>query len=135
MPNQIVQTPRENDHDLRYFSDVDTIAVAVAEEQGETRSLGVIPHREESVRKLIARLGPRGTLRICYEAGMCGYALYWLLQEMGVDCAVIAPSLIPQPAGERVKTDRLDALRLARCHRAGELVPILASELATQNRP
>lgn len=113
---------------LRYVGldvHVDTIAVAVAEEQGETRSLGVIPHREESVRKLIARLGPRGTLRICYEAGMCGYALYWLLQEMGVDCAVIAPSLIPQRAGERVKTDRLDALRLARCHRAGELVPIL----------
>jgi transposase len=105
---------------------VDSIAVAVADEGGgEARSLGAIPNTAEAVRKLIARLGPNDRLRICYEAGQCGFVLYWQLHEMNVYCAVIAPSLIPQRSGERVKTDRLDALRLARCFRAGELTAIL----------
>jgi transposase len=97
--------------------------VAVAEAEGEPRSLGTIPNNPEAVRKLTARLGPVERLRVCYEAGLCGFVLYWQLLELGVPCAVIAPSLIPQRAGERVKTDRLDALRLVRCYRAGELVP------------
>jgi transposase len=104
---------------------VETLAVAVAEAEGEPRSLGTIPNNPEAVRKLIARLGPVEQLRVCYEAGLCGFVLYWQLLELGVHCAVIAPSLIPQRAGERVKTDRLDALRLGRCYRAGELVAIL----------
>jgi transposase len=113
---------------LRYVGldvHVDSITVAVADEKDEPRSLGAIPNTSEAVRKLVARLGPCATLRVCYEAGQCGFVLYWLLHEMGVTCAVIAPSLIPQRTGERVKTDRLDALRLARCHRAGELTAIL----------
>jgi transposase len=113
---------------LRYVGldvHVDSITVALAEEGEEPRSLGAIPNTSESVRKLIVRLGPCEQLRVCYEAGLCGFVLYWQLQEMGVHCSVIAPSLIPQRAGERVKTDRLDALRLVRCFRAGELVAIL----------
>src|SRR3954467_12992244 len=67
--------------------------------------------------------GPKG-LQVCYEAGPTGYALYWQLTKLGVECEVIAPSLIPTKAGDRVKTDRRDAIKLARCYRAGELTPV-----------
>lgn len=102
----------------------ETIAVAVAEQGGEVRSLGTIPNRLESIRKLIGKLGPVNELRICYEAGPTGYVLYWQLTQLGVDCQVIAPSLIPTKAGDRVKTDRRDAEKLARCLRAGELTAV-----------
>lgn len=102
----------------------DTIAVAVAEPGGEVRSHGVIPNRLESIRKLIGKLGPAQTLKACYEAGPTGYVLYWQLTQLGVNCEVIAPSLVPTKAGDRVKTDRRDAEKLARCHRAGELTAV-----------
>jgi transposase len=102
----------------------ETIAVAVAEQGGEVRSLGVIPNREEAVRKLIRRLGPVEPLRFCYEAGPTGYALYWQLVRMGAQCEVVAPTLVPVKAGDRVKTDRRDALKLARNYRAGELTAV-----------
>ncbi len=102
----------------------DTIAVAVAEQAGEVRSHGIIPNRLESVRKLIHKLGPVQQLRACYEAGPTGYVLYWQLTQLGVACDVIAPSLVPTKAGDRVKTDRRDAEKLARCHRAGELTAV-----------
>ena len=69
----------------------ETIAVAVAEPDGEIRSLGIIPNRLESVRKMIGKLGPASTLRCCYEAGPTGYVLYWQLAQLGVKCEVIAP--------------------------------------------
>jgi transposase len=65
-----------------------------------------------------------GDLKCCYEAGPTGYVLYWQLTQLGVACEVIAPSLIPTKAGDRVKTDRRDAEKLARCYRAGELTPV-----------
>jgi transposase len=102
----------------------DTIAVAVAEAGGEVRSFGIIPNRLESVRKMIVKLAPIKTLKCCYEAGPTGYVLYWQLTQLGVACEVIAPSLIPTKAGDRVKTDRRDAEKLARCYRAGELTPV-----------
>jgi transposase len=102
----------------------ETIAVAVAEAGGEVRSVGVIPNRLESVRKLVHKLGPVAQLRACYEAGPTGYVLYWQLTQLGVACEVIAPSLVPTKAGDRVKTDRRDAEKLARCYRAGELTPV-----------
>jgi transposase len=108
----------------------ETIAVAVAETGGEVRSLGVIPNRLESLRKLIHKLGPVQHLRICYEAGPTGYVLYWQLTQLGVDCKVIAPSLVPTKAGDRVKTDRRDAEKLARCHRAGELTAVWVPDAA-----
>jgi transposase len=108
----------------------ETIAVAVAEETGEVRSLGTIPNRPESVRKLIGKLGPVGKLKCCYEAGPTGYVLYWQLTGMGIACEVIAPSLVPVKAGDRVKTDRRDAEKLARCHRAGELTPVWVPDAA-----
>jgi transposase len=102
----------------------ETISVAVAEADGEVRSLGTIANRAESIRKLIRKLGCVEQLRACYEAGPTGYVLYWQLSELGVECAVIAPTLAPVKAGDRVKTDRRDAERLARSHRAGDLTAV-----------
>ena len=102
----------------------ETIAVAVAEQEGEIRSLGMIPNREESVRKLVKKLGPVEQLRFCYEAGVTGYALYWQLTRLGAKCEVVAPTLVPVKAGDRVKTDRRDTLKLARNYRAGELTAV-----------
>ena len=99
----------------------ETIAVAVAEVGGEVRSLGMIANRAESVRRLINRLGKPQSLKVCYEAGPTGYVLYWQLSELGVHCEVVAPTLVPVKAGDRVKTDRRDAEKLARCYRAGDL--------------
>jgi transposase len=104
----------------------ETIAIAVAESgrNGEVRSLGTIPNRLESVRKLLQKLGGPKALKVCYEAGPTGYALYWQLTKLGVECEVIAPTLIPKKPGDRVKTDRRDAINLARCYRAGDLTAV-----------
>lgn len=102
----------------------ETIAVAVAESSGEVRSVGTIPNRPESVRKLTKKLGPAESLRVCYEAGPTGYVLYWQLTGMGVHCDVVAPTLVPVKAGDRVKTDRRDAEKLARSYRSGDLTPV-----------
>jgi transposase len=88
----------------------DSIAAAVAEREGEARSRGIIPNTTEAVAKLIKQLGPARRLRVCYEAGPCGYVLYRQLKRLGVHCEVIAPSLMPVRPGDRVKTDRRDAL-------------------------
>jgi transposase len=108
----------------------ETIAVAVAEPDGEVRPLGIIPNRPEAVAKLIRKLGPRGQLRACYEAGPCGYVLYWQLTKLGVPCDVVAPTLVPTKPGDRVKTDRRDAAKLARCYRAGDLTPVWVPDAA-----
>ncbi len=108
----------------------ETIAVAVAEPGGEVRSLGTIPNRPEPVARLIRKLGKPEQLRVCYEAGPTGYVLYWQLNELGVKCAVIAPTLVPVKAGDRVKTDRRDAEKLARCYRAGDLTPVWVPDAA-----
>jgi transposase len=102
----------------------ETITVAVAEPDGSVRSLGTIANRAESIRKLVKKLGPVEQLRVCYEAGPTGYVLYWQLCELGVACEVIAPTLVPVKAGDRVKTDRRDAERLARSYRSGDLTAV-----------
>jgi transposase len=108
----------------------DTVAVAVAEPGGDVRSLGVIRNREESIRRLVRKLGAVEQLRACYEAGPTGYVLYWQLTAMGVECDVVAPTLIPVKSGDRVKTDRRDAEKLARCHRAGDLTAVWVPDAA-----
>jgi transposase len=108
----------------------DTIAVAVAEAGGEVRSPGIIANKLESIRKMIGKLGPVGSLKCCYEAGPTGYVLYWQLTQLGVACEVIAPSLVPVKAGDCVKTDRRDAEKLARCYRAGELTAVWVPDAA-----
>src|SRR5690349_3535972 len=117
--------------DSAVFVGLDTsklkISVALAEEgrQGEVRFLGDIDHTPEAVRRLVTKLaGKYGRLLFCYEAGPTGYGLQRQICTLGHDCAVIAPSLIPKRPGERVKTNRRDALTLARLHRAGELTQI-----------
>ena len=102
----------------------ETIAVAVAETDGEVRSLGIIPNREESIRRLIKKLGSPEQLRACYEAGPTGYVLHWQLTSLGVKCEVVAPTLVPVKPGDRVKTDRRDARKLAQSYRAGDLTAV-----------
>ncbi len=102
----------------------ETIAIAVAEPTGEVRSLGMIPNRSESIRRLVKKLGPINRLRVCYEAGPTGYVVYWQLTALGVRCEVVAPTLVPIKAGDRVKTDRRDAEKLARSYRAGDLTAV-----------
>ncbi len=118
--------------DLALDVHADTMHAAVAEADGDVRDLGVRPHRPEAVRKLVAKLGPRDRLRVCYEAGPTGYPLYWQLTALGIHCDVIAPTLIPTKAGDRVKTDRRDALRLARAYRAGDLTAVWVPDAATE---
>lgn len=104
---------------------METIAVAIADAgRGEPRYWGAIPHTPEAVRKLFAQLGEADEIEACYEAGPTGYELQRLLTHLGIRCVVVAPSLIPKRPGEKVKTDRRDALRLAQLHRAGELTPV-----------
>ena len=110
----------------------ETIAVAVAEPDGEVRSLGTIANRAESIRKLVKKLGAVDQLQACYEAGPTGYVLYWQLAELGVKCEVIAPTLVPMKAGDRVKTDRRDATKLARCHRAGDLTAVWVPDAGSE---
>jgi transposase len=110
----------------------ETITVAVAEPDGEVRSLGTIANRAESIRKLVRKLGSAEQLRACYEAGPTGYVIYWQLAELGVKCEVIAPTLMPMKAGDRVKTDRRDAERLARSYRSGDLTAVWVPDEASE---
>jgi transposase len=111
----------------------ETIAVAVAEKDGTVQSVGTVPNRPESIRGLFKKLGKNGCkLHVCYEAGACGYVLYWQLSELGIECEVVAPTLIPIKTGDRVKTDRRDAERLARLLRSGDLTPVWVPDIEQQ---
>ena len=102
----------------------ETIAVAVARAGRDTpESWGEIANRPKAIAKLIERLNVEfdgEVLLFCYEAGPCGYGVYRQLLDLGHDCQVVAPSLIPKKPGERIKTDRRDATKLARSLRNGE---------------
>lgn len=102
----------------------DTIAVAYAPEDrgAEVVSVGMIGTRQYDIDKLIRKLESKSaTLVFAYEAGPCGYWLYRYLIRRGLTCSVVAPSLIPRKPGDRVKTDRRDAVTLARLLRSGDL--------------
>jgi transposase len=105
----------------------ETIAVAyVAQEHGaEVTSLGTIGTRQCDLDQLIRKMQSKAKhLIFVYEAGPCGYWLYRYLTKKGYDCWVVAPSLMPQKAGDRVKTDRRDAVQLARLARSGDLTAV-----------
>src|SRR6201993_1816374 len=105
----------------------DGVVVAVAEGgiRGEVREYGRIANTPAALDRLVRKLGGEGVrLRFCYEAGPCGYGIQRHLSARGHECVVVAPSLIPKRAGDRVKTDRRDAAGLAKLHRAGELTAV-----------
>jgi len=102
-----------------------SIAVAVAEAFGDPEDHGHIANDPSAVRRLMQRLGgPDLHLEVAYEAGPTGYALHRQLTAMGISCLVVAPSLIPVKPGDRIKTDRRDAAKLARLLRSGDLTPV-----------
>jgi transposase len=105
----------------------DSIAVAyVAQYHGaEVTSLGSIGTRQCDIDQLIRKMQSKANhLLFVYEAGPCGYWLYRYLTKKGYDCWVVAPSLIPKKPGDRVKTDRRDAVQLARLARSGDLTAV-----------
>ena len=104
----------------------DSITVALADpDRKEPRLYGTIASTDEAVAKLADTLAdPARPLRFCYEAGPCGYGVYRQLTARGHECTVVAPSLIPRRPGDRIKTDRRDAVALARLHRHGELTAV-----------
>jgi transposase len=102
----------------------DTISVATLLPDAAAAAVEQIPSDEAAVLAFVGRFAEPGRLRVCYEAGPTGYELARLLHSRGVACQVIAPSLTPRAVGDKVKTDRRDCRRLARLHRAGELVAI-----------
>lgn len=108
----------------------ETIAVAIAGEEGVPRYYGEIMNTPEAIAKLVKKVaGKKDRTAFCYEAGPCGYGVYRQIKGMGYRCDVVAPSLIPKKAGDRVKTDRRDAVMLTRLYRAGELTAVWVPEL------
>lgn len=99
----------------------ETIAAVVVDGNGAERNLGVFANRRSSIEKLLKKVGPKERIQAVYEAGPTGYKLYWMLSYLGVECRVAAPTLVPKKPGDRVKTDRRDARKLARYHRSGDL--------------
>ena len=114
--------------------DKEWIVIAVAEwgRNAPVHDLGAISNDLHALEKLLARLrkryGPEVMMRACYEAGPCGFGIARRLGQLGVDCTVVAPSLTPTRAGDRLKTDKRDARKLARLLRAGELSAIYIPE-------
>ncbi len=103
----------------------DTIAVAIADEGVDPQSWGTIANDPQALRKLVRSLdGPGVKLAAAYEAGPTGFAVQRLLTSLQVQCQVIAPSLVPRRPGDRIKTDKRDAVNLARLLRSGDLTPI-----------
>jgi transposase len=100
--------------------------VAIADgHSGEVRLYGSISNDLHALEKLVYKLrGENVVLHFVYEAGPCGFVISRRLAQLGEECTVIAPSLIPKKSGDRVKTDRRDAVALARLHRAGELTGV-----------
>jgi len=110
---------------LDVHKDTTVIAVADGGRDGEVRLYGEISSDLGALEKVLRKLGGEGiTLHVVYEAGPTGFVLYRRLQQLGIECVVVAPTKTPQEKGPRQKTDRRDALLLARLHRAGELTAI-----------
>jgi transposase len=108
----------------------DSIAIAVAEPgRGEPAVVAAIPNDTTMLLKKLRKLG---RVKCCYEAGPTGFGLQRTLTKAGVECSVVAPSLVPSRSGDRVKTDRRDAARLARFLRSGDLTEVHVPEPATE---
>jgi transposase len=111
----------------------DSIVIAVAESGREAaRVLGTVPYEWKALSKVLNQLGPSSAVHCCYEAGPTGYGLARALRAAGRSCDVIAPSLIPNKSGQRIKTDRRDAIKLAQNLRGGELVAVFIPDQKTE---
>jgi transposase len=112
----------------------DSIAIAVAREgQEAAENWKTIPYDGVRLRKALKMLGKDGTLlKVCYEAGPTGFGLCRHLRKAGIDCVVVAPSLVPGKPGDRVKTDRRDARRLAHYLRSGDLTAVYVPDEAQE---
>ncbi|HMB06489.1 MAG TPA: IS110 family transposase [Isosphaeraceae bacterium] len=110
-----------------------SIVIAVADgERGPATILSTISNDFASLRQALHRLGTPERLSCCYEAGPAGYGLYRQLRAAGYRCTVIAPSLVPVQSGNRVKTDRRDAAKLAHFLRSGDLTTVHVPDEATE---
>jgi len=119
------------EHNSEAFIGIDTsklknaIAIAEGGRDGEVRYLGEIETTDAATRKLVKKLATKyRKVTFCYEAGPTGYGLYRLITSLGHECSVVAPSLVPKKPGDRVKTNRRDAVGLAKNLRAGELTAV-----------
>lgn len=111
----------------------ESIAIAVADSDGSApETVATIPNETKLLIKRLKALGQLAWLRCCYEAGPTGFVLHRSLRDAGIDCIVIAPSLVPKRAGDRVKTDRRDAMKLARFLRSGDLTEVHVPEASTE---
>lgn len=103
----------------------DSVTIAVLPEAAaECSRVEVMANEPARIRRFLERVGREGPVSACYEAGGCGYVLQRELASRGIACQVVAPSLIPRRAGDRIKNDRRDARNLARLHRCGDLTPV-----------
>ena len=119
------------DHSSEAFVGIDTsklrhaVAIADSERTGEVRFLGEIENTAAATAKLVRKLAAKyERLTFCYEAGPTGYGLHRQIKGLGHECVVVAPSLIPKRPGDKVKTNRRDAVGLARLLRANELTAV-----------
>jgi transposase len=111
----------------------DSIVIAVAETGREAaRVMGSVPNEGKALSKVLDKLGPRPWVVCCYEAGPTGYGLARTLRAGGWSCEVIAPSLVPKKSGQRIKTDRRDATKLAQNYRSGDLVAVFIPDERTE---
>jgi transposase len=111
----------------------ETVVIAVADDNARAAEvLGEVPHEASRILARLRKLGPVETLRVCYEAGPTGYGLQRHLLRAGISCVVVAPSLVPSQSGQRVKTDRRDARRLAHFLRSGDLTPVWVPDEQTE---
>ncbi len=111
----------------------ETIAVAVADDDGSAPEvIATLQNDEAAVIARLKKLGAGRRLRCCYEAGPTGFGLCRALRKAGIECVVIAPSLVPKQSGDKVKTDRRDALKLARFHRSGDLTEVALPDASTE---
>ena len=111
----------------------DTVTMAVLPEgAAEPVDVATMENDASKIRRFLVRASRHGPLACCYEASGCGYVLQRRLTAWGMACEVIAPSLIPRRPGDRRKTDRRDAIQLARLYRSGDLTPIRVPDVAEE---
>jgi transposase len=115
---------------LDVHKDFISVAYAPDDRSAEVTFLGPVGTRQSDIDKMVRTLQSKAKqVAFAYEAGPCGYTLYRYLTKKGLQCFVVSPSLIPRKAGDRVKTDRRDAVQLARLMRSGDLTPIYVPQV------